>query len=70
MSKPTPDRYHLVFTPLSDDVPAIARLRRLLKMALRSYRLRCSAAWIEDEAGQVQSLPADDQEQAGEAGPS
>jgi hypothetical protein len=40
-----------------DDVPAIARLRRFLKMALRSYALRCESAWMEDEEGRPIGLP-------------
>jgi len=31
----------IVLTPLSDDVPARVRVRRLLKLALRGFNLRC-----------------------------
>jgi len=39
---PTTPHYVLTFAPVAHpEVPPIARLRRLLKMALRSYGLRC-----------------------------
>jgi hypothetical protein len=39
-------QYVLVLRPLhdADGVPAIVRLRKLLKVALRGYRLRCVSA--------------------------
>jgi len=36
-----PERFTLVLQALPDGVPAIIRLRRVLKAALRSYGLRC-----------------------------
>ncbi len=39
-----PTTYTLVFRPLPSDVPAILRVRRLLKHALRSLDLRCVSA--------------------------
>jgi hypothetical protein len=35
------ERYRLDLEALPDDVPPIIRLRRFLKAALRSYRLKC-----------------------------
>ena len=42
-SNAKPERFALVLqaVPEPGDVPAIIRLRRFLKAALRSYRLRC-----------------------------
>jgi hypothetical protein len=37
----TDDGYVLVLVPLPDSVPAAVRVRRLLKAALRGYRLKC-----------------------------
>jgi len=39
--KPTPERYVLTIQSLPDEVPAIVRLRRVLKAVLRSHRFRC-----------------------------
>jgi hypothetical protein len=36
-----PDDWRLVFRPLPDDVPVPVRIRHLLKIALRSLRLKC-----------------------------
>jgi hypothetical protein len=37
----TPERYTIVLQAMPSDAPAIIRLRRFLKAALRSYRFRC-----------------------------
>ena len=42
--------YILRFRALPDAVPSIIRLRRLLKMALRVFRLRCISL---EEVGQA-----------------
>lgn len=34
-------RFILEFRPLPDDIPAILRLRKLLKFALRQCKLKC-----------------------------
>ncbi|GIW82602.1 MAG: hypothetical protein KatS3mg105_4409 [Gemmatales bacterium] len=41
-----PDRYiyRLTFQAQPDDVPAVVRLRRLLKLALRVFGFRCVSA--------------------------
>lgn len=48
MSRPAPDerpRYLVELEALPDDLaPAAVRLRRLLKVALRAFRLRCVRA--------------------------
>jgi hypothetical protein len=36
--------YHLTLRPLKDSIPAIVRLRSLLKIALRTFRLECLEA--------------------------
>ncbi|GIW79245.1 MAG: hypothetical protein KatS3mg105_1052 [Gemmatales bacterium] len=38
MDKP---RFRIEFQALADDVPAVVRLRGLLKLAPRAFRLRC-----------------------------
>jgi hypothetical protein len=47
--KPQPGDFRLTIRPGADAVPAIARLRRLLKMLLRGYGFRCVA---------IEELPA------------
>jgi hypothetical protein len=49
--RPTSERYELVLRAEPWSVPAIIRLRRLLKLALRSFGLRCV---------ELKELPADD----------
>jgi hypothetical protein len=38
---PDPPTYRLILRALPDDVPASVRFRRLLKLALRSFGMRC-----------------------------
>ncbi len=55
-TKPKPERYAIVLQamPDQDGVPTIIRLRRFLKAALRSYRLRCVRCEpLQDEAHAV-----------------
>ena len=44
-------KYSLVVEALPSDVPAVVRLRRLLKYALRSCRLRCRRIEPRDAEG-------------------
>lgn len=46
-----PERYVLTLEPKADEVPAIVRLRALLKHAIRAFRLRCVAIHPEDVPG-------------------
>ena len=48
------ERYTLEIQALPDDVPAVVRLRRVLKSLLRGYRFRClSAVRTEISGGQT-----------------
>jgi hypothetical protein len=38
------EKFELVFEAQASDVPPIARVKQLLKAALRSWRLRCTSA--------------------------
>jgi hypothetical protein len=38
------ERFNLTLEALPDSAPAVIRLKRFLKAALRSYGLRCTAA--------------------------
>jgi hypothetical protein len=38
------ERYQLTLEALPDSAPAVIRLRRFLKAALRAYGLRCTSA--------------------------
>ena len=40
-AKTDPERWVLTFRPLADAIPSELRIRRLLKFALRSLKLRC-----------------------------
>jgi hypothetical protein len=54
MTSPTREQIHLVFEPLPSEVPASARVRQLLKHALRTLRLKCvSFEPAKDEAEAV-----------------
>ncbi len=53
-----PGDYQLTLRPLRSEVPAINRLRRLLKMALRSCDLRCISV-AEVPAAAQQTAQAD-----------
>ena len=50
MAGERPGDYRLILRPLASTTPAVVRLRRFLKMALRSYGLRAVV---------VQEVPAD-----------
>jgi hypothetical protein len=41
VADPLPTRYTVELSPLPCDVPAVTRLQKFLKQALRTYRLRC-----------------------------
>jgi len=49
MTRPEQPEFRLCFRALPDEVPPIIRLRRLLKTALRYYKMRCTNA-VEFEA--------------------
>ena len=49
-------RFLVTLEALPDDVPAVVRLKKFMKAALRAYRLRCASA---------REVPADD----GQRGP-
>ncbi len=38
------EKFELTFEAQASDIPPIARVRQLLKAALRSWRLRCTSA--------------------------
>jgi hypothetical protein len=40
-TKKEPERWGLILQPLPSDTPSEIRVRRLLKIALRSLRLKC-----------------------------
>lgn len=42
----TTESYELILVPLTDSVPASARLKRALKSLLRTYRFRCSSVKV------------------------
>ncbi len=68
--KPHRERYELVLEemPDPDGVPAIHRLRALLKRALRNHRLRCVSARTLPDTSAVQDQPitieVDDEQRA------
>jgi hypothetical protein len=52
MTRPDPPLVRLTFRPLASAVPLAARVRRLLKVALRACGLRCV---------QVEELPTEEE---------
>jgi hypothetical protein len=56
MSKPAGETWIITITPLADGVPTEARIRRLLKTALRRDRLRCTALREPDEIRRLKGI--------------
>ena len=58
-----PDRWKLTFQAEGDGPPVAVRVRRLLKAALRTYRLRCVAVDSPDRPEAAKSAGSGDDPQ-------
>jgi hypothetical protein len=59
MTRTRPDRLTIELVALPDAVPADVRFRRLLKQALRTFRLRCTRLAVDFPRRDTAPPPAD-----------
>lgn len=63
MKTDRPRRYQLVLEPEPSSIPPILRLRKLLKLALRAFGLKCVSAEEIKAGEEARAVDAEEREQ-------